>query len=246
MKTKTVFISGAAKGIGASCAKAFAKEGYNVIINYLHSEKQALDLCEELEQTYKISTLCLKGDVSDYNQTQQMFLKAYEIFLGIDVLVNNAGISLIKLLSDTSKDEWDKIISTNLTSIYNTCSAVVPHMVKNHKGSIVNISSMWGQIGASCEVAYSASKAGVIGFTKALAKELAPSDIRVNCIAPGVIMTDMMNECDDETIKQLKEETPLGTLGQPEDVARAVVFLSSDKASFITGQIIGVNGGMII
>lgn len=246
MKTKTVFISGAAKGIGEACAKAFAKEGYNVIINYLHSEEKALALSKELERTYKISTLCLKGDVSDYNGTQQMFSKAYETFSDIDILVNNAGISLIKLFSDTSKDEWDKIIVTNLTSLYNTCSAVIPHMVRNHKGCIINISSMWGQVGASCEVAYSASKAGVIGFTKALAKELAPSDIRVNCIAPGVIMTDMLNECDGETIKQLKEETPLGTLGQPEDVANAVMFLSSDKASFITGQIIGVNGGMII
>ncbi len=246
MKTKTVFISGAAKGIGAACARAFAKEKHNVIINYLHSEEKAIKLSEELEQNYQVSTLCLKGDISDYNQTQAMFSKAYETFSDIDVLVNNAGISLIKLFSDITKDEWDKIIATNLSSLYNTCSSVVPHMVRNHKGCIINISSMWGQVGASCEVAYSASKAGVIGFTKALAKELAPSDIRVNCIAPGVIMTDMMNECDDETIRQLKEETPLSALGQPEDIANAVMFLSSDKASFITGQIIGINGGMII
>lgn len=164
----------------------------------------------------------------------------------VDVLVNNAGISSQKLFTDIKDDEWKKTIGVNLNGVFYCCKNVLPQMINRKSGVIINISSMWGEVGASCEVHYSASKAGVIGLTKALAKEVAPSGVRVNCIAPGVIMTDMMEDFDGETINELKAETPLGRLGTPEDIAAAALFLASDNASFITGQTLGVNGGFII
>ncbi len=243
---KTVLITGASRGIGASCAVSFAKAGYNVVINYNNSEEKAKSLEKIIKDSYNVDCISIKADVSDYEQVCAMFEKAYSHFGNIDILVNNAGISSYMLFTDTEKDEWDKVISTNLNSVYYCCKCVLPQMIKNHSGSIVNISSMWGQTGASCEVAYSTSKAGVIGLTKALAKEVGPSNIRVNCIAPGVIMTDMMNSFDEEEVKELKDETPLSCLGTPKDVADSVVFLCSDKAKFITGQVLSVNGGILI
>lgn len=243
---KTALVTGASRGIGTACAIALAKQGYNIILNYNNSEEKAQSLSKIIADNYGVDVLCIKADVSDKAQVEEMVKSALEKFEYIDVLVNNAGIALQKLFTDTTKDDWDKVISTNLTSVYNVTHAVLPSMVRNHSGNIVNISSMWGEIGASMEVAYSASKAGVIGLTKALAKEVAPSQIRVNCVSPGVIMTDMMSGFSDEDLAVIKEEIPLCEFGTAKNVADAVAFLVSDKAQFITGQVISVNGGMVV
>lgn len=243
---KTALVTGASRGIGTACAIALAKMGYNIIVNYNKSEQKAQSLAKIITDNYGVDVLAVKADVSDKTQVDNMTKTALEKFGSIDVLVNNAGVSQQKLFTDTTKDDWNMIISNNLTSVYNVSHAVLSHMIKNHSGCIVNISSMWGQVGASCEVAYSASKAGVIGLTKALAKEVAPSNIRVNCVCPGVIMTDMMSSFSDEDIALIKEDIPLDVLGTAKNVADTVAFLVSDNASYITGQVIGVNGGMVI
>ena len=243
---KTALVTGASRGIGTACAIALAKMGYNIIVNYNKSEQKAQSLAKIITDNYGVDVLAVKADVSDKTQVDTMTKTALEKFGSIDVLVNNAGVSQQKLFTDTTKDDWNMIISNNLTSVYNVSHAVLSNMIKNHSGCIVNISSMWGQVGASCEVAYSASKAGVIGLTKALAKEVAPSNIRVNCVCPGVIMTDMMSSFSDEDIALIKEDIPLDVLGTAKNVADTVAFLVSDNASYITGQVIGVNGGMVI
>lgn len=243
---KTALITGASRGIGTACAIALAKSGYNIVLNYNNSEEKALALKKIIEDNYSVAVLAVKADVADKAQVDNMVEKALDNFKNIDVLVNNAGVSLLKLFTDTTVDEWNKVISTNLTSVYNCCHTVLQNMVRNHRGSIINISSMWGQVGASCEVAYSASKAGVIGLTKALAKEVAPSNIRVNCVAPGVIMTDMMSSFSDEELELIREDIPMGEIGTAKNVADAVAFLASDRAQYITGQVIGVNGGMVV
>lgn len=243
---KTALITGASRGIGTACAIALAKSGYNIVLNFNNSEEKALNLKKIIEDNYAVAVLCVKADVADKAQVDDMVDKALAEFNSIDVLVNNAGVSLLKLFTDTTVEEWNTIISTNLTSVYNCCHAVLSGMIRNHSGSIINISSMWGQVGASCEVAYSASKAGVIGLTKALAKEVAPSNIRVNCVAPGVIMTDMMSSFTEEEIELIKEDIPMGEIGTAKNVADTVAFLASDRAQYITGQVIGVNGGMVV
>lgn len=243
---KTALISGASKGIGTACAIALAKLQYNIVINYLTSEQKAHELAKIIEDNYSVEVMCIKADVSDKAQVDSMISKVVDRFSNIDVLVNNAGVSLVKLFDMTTPDDWSKVISTNLTSVYNLCHATIPHMLRNHSGSIVNIGSMWGEVGASCEVAYSASKAGVIGLSKALAKELAPSGIRVNCVSPGVIDTDMMSTFSDEDRQLISQDIPLGEFGRAKNVADTVAFLVSDKAEYITGQVIGVNGGMVI
>ena len=242
---KNVLITGASRGIGAATAETFARRGYNVAVNYNNSEKKALELCEELKG-YGIDAFAVKADVRDTDEVKRMLDEVYDRFGFIDILVNNAGIALVKLFTDTGEDEWDSLIDTNLSSVYRCCRGVLPSMIREHKGCIINIASMWGEVGASCEAAYSASKAGVIGLTKALAKELGPSGIRVNAVSPGVIMTDMMKDFSEDDFKALKEEIPLNKLGSPEDVAAAVAFLASDEAGYITGQTISVNGGMVI
>lgn len=243
---KTALVTGASRGIGTACAIALAKSGYNIVLNFNKSEEKALTLKKIIEENYKVEVLCVKADVADKAQVDNMVGLALERFSDIDVLVNNAGVALYKLFTDTSPDEWDKVISTNLTSVYNCCHKVLPNMIRNQRGCIVNISSMWGQVGASCEVAYSASKAGVIGLTKALSKELALSNIRVNCVAPGVIMTDMMGEFSDEELELIKEDIPMNKIGTAKNVADAVAFLVSDRAEYITGQVISVNGGSVV
>ena len=204
-------------------------------------------IVRSVEDSIKRGSVVLRRETDSRNAAQAVtLLEAIEEFGFIDVLVNNAGISLSGLFTVTKEDEWDRVIATNLSSVYYCCKAVLPHMIREHKGAIVNIASMWGEVGASCEVAYSASKAGVIGLSKALAKEEGPSGIRVNAVSPGVIMTDMMKEYDETVCEELKEETPLMKLGSPSDVAEAVYFLSSDQADFITGQVLSVNGGFVI
>ena len=241
----TVLITGASRGIGAACAKAFAKAGFDVAINYLNSADKAEKLAEEL-RAFGVNTFCVKADVSDVKQVAEMFSQVRDTIGDPDILVNNAGISMTGLLTDMSDTEWDRLISTNLSSVFYCCKAALPAMIRAHSGVIINIASMWGEVGASCETAYSAAKAGVIGLTKALAKEVGPSGIRVNAVSPGVVMTDMMAEYSADDVASLKDETPLNMLGTPEDIAEAVLFLASDKARFITGQVLSVNGGFVI
>lgn len=243
---KTVLITGAARGIGAESARLFAENNYNVVINYLSSEQKAMKLKEEL-QDMNCKCIAIKADVSKYDQIQKMISEVTNCFGNIDVLVNNAGISgKNELFTDITIDEWKNIFSVNVDGIFNCCKCVLPNMIRNHKGKIINISSVWGIVGASCEVHYSAAKAAVIGFTKALAKEVGPSNIQVNCVAPGVIDTEMNAELTEEDIKRLKDETPLGIIGKPIDIAESVLFLALDKSNFITGQVISPNGGFVI
>ncbi len=243
---KTALITGASRGIGTACAIALAKSGYNIVLNYNNSEEKAFALKKIIEDNYGVSVLCVKADVSDKTQVDAMIEQAVDQFSSIDVLINNAGVALVKLFTDTTVEDWNTVVGTNLTSVYNCCHKVLPFMIRNHSGNIVNISSMWGQVGASCEVAYSASKAGVIGLTKALAKEVAPSNIRVNCVAPGVIMTDMMSDFSEEELEMIKEDIPMCEIGTAKNVADTVAFLVSDRAQYITGQVISVNGGMVV
>ena len=238
---KTVLITGASRGIGCETARCFHDLGYNVVINYNKNKSAALQL-----QSSLTNSIAIRADVSDENQVRAMVEEAVDRFGFIDVLVNNAGIAQQKMFTDITTDDWDKMMSVNLKSVYNTCKYVVPKMVYEKRGKIINVSSMWGITGASCEVHYSAAKAAVIGFTKALAKELGPSGIQVNAVAPGTIMTDMCSGYDEETLSALCEETPLCRLGTPYDVAKTICFLASDDASFITGQVISTDGGMVI
>ena len=233
---KKVLVTGGSRGIGAAICRTLAKDGYSVYINYNTSEVAARTLAEEIGGT------AVKCDVSDIRQCIKMF----EAVGGVDTLVCNAGVAMQKLFTETTPADWHRVFAVNADGVYNCCRCAAPYMIYNKRGNIITVSSMWGQVGASCEVAYSASKAAVIGFTKALAKELGPSNIRVNCVCPGVIDTDMNKNLSADDITALREETPLGSIGTAEEIAEAVRFLSSDSASFITGQILGVNGGMII
>lgn len=242
---KTAVITGGAKGIGASIAERLCRDGFSVAVNYLHSEAQALSLTERLTASgFDAFALC--GDVSVSEEANRLLNTVFERNGRIDVLVNNAGISIRSLFDETTDEEWNRIIGSNLTGVFNCSRAAVKKMLAAKQGRIINISSMWGQVGASCEVAYSASKAGVIGLTKALAKELAPSGITVNCICPGVIDTDMTACFSDSDKRLIAEDIPLGAFGTPKDVANAVAFFADNSSSYITGQILGVNGGSVI
>lgn len=243
--SKTILVTGGSRGIGAEIAKQFAQSGYNVAINYNRSDDKAQALKNEISANGGVAEI-FKADVSEYNTVKQMIENIYSTFGFIDVLVNNAGISQQILFTEITPEQWATMISTNLTSVYNCCNCVLPRMISEHKGCIINIASMWGETGGSCEVHYSSAKAGVIGLTKALAKEVGPSNIRVNCVSPGVVMTDMMSSFTQETLDALTDETPLCKLGNSTDIANAVLFLADEKASFITGQVLGVNGGILI
>ena len=236
-------VTGASRGIGAAIAKTLSKDGYSVIINYSNSEISARNVLREIKGTGGDGFI-FKCNVSSKEETDKMTDFAKNTYGKIDVLVNNAGISQQKLFTDITADDWSNMVAVNLGGVFNCCQSVLPDMIRRKSGKIINISSVWGVYGASCEVHYSAVKAGVIGLTKALAKEVAPSGITVNAVAPGCILTDMLtNELDEETINSLAYETPLGRLGTPEDVAKAVSFLASYNADFITGQVLGVDGG---
>ncbi|MBQ3285103.1 MAG: 3-oxoacyl-ACP reductase FabG [Ruminococcus sp.] len=240
-----VLITGASRGIGAACALAFAREGYDVAINYCRSEEKANQLVTEIK-ALGARAFAVCADVGDSAQVKEMFEAVRRELGSVDVLVNNAGIAHTGLLTDLTDDEWKRLIDTDLSGTFYCCREALKDMILAHSGAIVNIASMWGEVGASCEAAYSAAKAGVIGLTKALAKEVGPSGICINAVSPGVIMTDMMAEYTDDDLAALKEETPLNALGTPGDIADAVVFLASTKAKFITGQVLGVNGGIVI
>lgn len=233
---KKALVTGGSGGIGAAVCEMLANEGYYVYIGYSSSREKAEILAE------KIGGEPLKIDVSDTESINS----AVEIAGEIDLLVNNAGISEIDLFTSISAEKSSRIMNVNLVGAMELTRKILPAMINRKSGCIINISSMWGEVGASCEVDYSASKAGLIGFTKALAKEVAPSGIRVNCISPGFIMTEMNSRFLPEDLELIREEIPLGIFGQPRHVADAVEFLASEKAEYITGQIIGVNGGMVV
>lgn len=242
---KTVLITGASRGIGRAAAEAFAKAGYDVAVNYNKSAGAAETLCRELEK-YSVKALPFGADVSDKKAVEKMSAEIETAMGAVSVLVNNAGIAEQALFTDISEEMWDRMFAVNVKGAYNCTQAVLPKMIHEKYGRIINISSMWGISGASCEVHYSASKAALIGFTKALAKEVGLSGITVNCVAPGVIDTDMNGHLSPEIISELKEETPLNRIGTPREVAETVLFLASEKASFITGQTISVDGGFIL
>ena len=233
---KNALITGASRGIGEAVARRLAEAGFHVSINYSQSRQKAEALACEL------GGAAVQADVSDPAQVCRM----YDVIGGQDVLVCNAGISEYGLFSELSFEKWRRLFAVNVDGVFSCIKEALPHMLREKSGSIINISSVWGVHGASCEAAYSASKAAVIGLTKALAKELGPSGIRVNCIAPGVIETDMMADFSAADKAALIDETPLCRLGTPDDVARLAAFLASDKAAFITGQIIGADGGFAL
>lgn len=242
---KTVLVTGASRGIGRAVAVKFALNGYSVAINYNNSKEAAENLVQELKEK-QCRVMAVKADVSDQSQVEEMLACINACFGPVDILVNNAGIARQQLFTDITSEEWDRMFNTNVKSMFYCSQSVLKSMIRNKSGKIINISSIWGLTGASCEVHYSAAKAAVIGLTKALAKELGPSNIQVNCVAPGVIETDMNAGLDETTLVMLKEETPLGIIGKGEDIAEMVYFLASDKANFITGQIISPNGGFLI
>lgn len=241
---KTVLITGGAGGIGSAAAVAFANEGLNVVINYHSSKDEALLLQEKIISMGQ-NALAIRADVSDRAEVEQMFSQIKNHFGGVDVLINNAGIAQQKMFCDITQDDFDTMFGIIVKGAFNCSQLALPFMVHNKYGKIINISSMWGVTGASCEVHYSAAKAALIGLTKALARELAPSHINVNCIAPGVIDTNMNASLGQETLELLKEESPMGRFGTPEEVASLMTFLASDKSDFITGQVIGVDGAYI-
>lgn len=242
---KTVLITGSSRGIGAACAERFAEAGCNVMVHYHQNEEAAKAICQSIRS--KGGTVSMfSADIADCKQAEALVHKTEELFGGVDIAVNNAGIAMMKMFCDTTPEDWDRIFAVNMSGTANVTRAVLPYMVHQKAGHIINISSIWGITGASCEVAYSASKAAIIGFTKALAKELGPSGIFVNCVAPGVIETDMNAALDEETKDALADETPLGKIGQPKDIAETVFYLASDNNRFITGQVISPNGGIVI
>lgn len=237
---RTALITGASRGIGAACARRLAAEGVRVAVNYCRARAQAEALAEEL------GGLAVQADVSDPEQTARMVDTVLENFCQLDILVCCAGVSYVGLLHAMTDADWRRIFAVNVDGVFHACRAVLPHLIHRKAGRIVTVSSMWGQVGASCEAAYSASKAAVIGLTKALAKELGPSGIAVNCVAPGVIDTEMNAHLAPQDLQALRDETPLGDIGTPEQVAESVAFLASERAGFLTGQVLGVNGGLVV
>lgn len=240
---KIIVVTGASRGIGREIAKTLSRENNKVIACYNNSEKEATILKEELEKENKKIDI-IKGDISKREDCKKIVEYVINKYKKIDVLINNAGISTYNLFTDITDEEWDRTINTNLNSVFYMSQETVKYMIKQKEGSIINISSIWGIVGASCEVAYSVSKAGIDGMTKALAKELGPSNIRVNSIAPGLIDTDMNNDLTKEELDNIINETPLCRIGRPEDIAKCIKWLVEDE--FTTGQVISINGGWSI
>lgn len=237
MKMRKIIVTGGSRGIGAEIVRRFSLNGDLVVFFYNNSETEAKRLAEET------GAVALKADLSDPVSAEKAMEAAVVYLHGVDVLVNCAGVAQIKLFTELTDADWDRMISTDLSGSFYTCRAAAREMVKAHYGRMVNIGSVWGRVGASCEVHYSAAKAGIRGLTMALAKELGPSGITVNCVEPGVIDTEMNAILDEETRRTLAEETPLCRIGSTGDIADAVFFLASERASFITGQCLGVDGG---
>ena len=237
---KNVLITGGSRGIGRACVEKFAREGFVVSFIYNNSDAQANEL------SAKTGAYAIKADISDPNKARAAVAKAIDEMGSVDILVNNAGISLIKLFTDTADEDYYNIMNTNFGGTFFVTREVAKNMISNHFGRIVNIGSMWGKVGASCEVAYSASKAAIEGFTKALAKELGLSGITVNCIEPGVIDTEMNAALDENTLKELCDETSIGRTGDACELAEFIFTIATEKSGFLTGQIIGFDGGFAI
>ena len=242
---KYALITGGSRGIGAAAARLFARRGWGVAVNYNRSEAQAEALARELSGL-GVPAMAVCADVADSAQVAGMVDNVLEKFCQVDILVCSAGVSHVGLISQIDEDEWRRLFAVNVDGVHHCCRAVLPHMLGKKSGSIVTVSSMWGQVGASCEAAYSAAKGAVIAYTKALAKELGPSSIRVNCVAPGVIDTEMNAHLSPDDLAALAGETPLGRIGTPEEAAAAIAFLASDEASFFTGQVLSPNGGLVV
>ena len=240
-----MLITGASRGIGAATARLFARQGYGVGIHYHTAQARAQALAEELREL-GVPVGLYPCDVSRPGEVREMTAAFLRDFDTLDVLVCNAGIARQELFTDITEADWREMLGVNLDGVFHCCQAALPHMIHRKQGKIITLSSMWGQVGGSCEVAYSAAKAAVIGLTRALAKELGPSGITVNCVSPGVISTEMNAHLDREALAALAEETPLGAIGTPEDVAEAIWYLSSDAARFVTGQVLAPNGGLVI
>ena len=237
---KNVLITGGSRGIGRACVEKFAREGYTVSFIYNNSVAAAQDLVD------KTGAYAIRADISRFDEASRAVAEAIAQMGSVDILVNNAGISLIKLFTETTDADYYNIMNTNFGGTFFVTREVAKNMISNHFGRIVNIGSMWGKVGASCEVAYSASKAAIEGFTKALAKELGLSGITVNCVEPGVINTEMNAELDEETLAGLCDETPVGRIGQADDLAEFVFMIATEKSGFLTGQVIGFDGGFAI
>ncbi|MCD7754354.1 MAG: 3-oxoacyl-ACP reductase FabG [Clostridiales bacterium] len=243
---QTVLITGASRGIGAAAALAFGRRGWQVGVNYLHSRHQAEEVCQAVREAGG-TAIPIQGDVSRSDEAGRTVETALSALGGLDALVCNAGIALPQmLLTDVTDSQWRELFAADVDGVFYTCRAALPHFVCQKVGAIVTLSSMWGQTGGSCEVAYSAAKGAVIAFTRALAKEVGPSRIRVNCVCPGVIQTDMNAHLSPDDLEALRQETPLECLGEPSDVAEAIYYLCAPQSRFITGQVLGVNGGMVI
>ncbi len=240
---KVVIVTGASRGIGKAIAINLAKNNYNVVLNYNKSEEEAKNIKLELENI-GINIEIYKADISKREECKKLVEFTLNKFKNIDILINNAGIAQYLEFTKITDDDWNKMININLNSAFYMCQEVLENMIHNKKGCIINISSIWGMVGSSCEVHYSVSKAGMDGLTKALAKELAPSNIRVNSIAPGAINTDMNNDLDEEELKDLNNQIPFGKMGEPEDIAKCINWLIEDK--YTTGQVISINGGWVI
>ena len=242
---KIALVTGASRGIGRAIATELARRGWAVAIGYRVRRDKAEELAQQLTEAGCRAMIC-QADVSRREEVEAMVRRVEENFGPVALLVNNAGIAGQSLFQELTEERWHEFFSVNVDGAFYASRAVLPHMLHEHTGCIVNISSIWGQRGASCEVAYSATKAALIGLTRSLAAELAPSHIRVNCVAPGVIRTDMLDELPEELLPQLAEQTPLGRLGTPEDIAAAVAFLADPAAGFITGQVLTCDGGFIL
>lgn len=242
---KNALVTGGSRGIGAACVRTFAEAGYAVVFMYNRSAEKAAALVDALRGE-SLDVAAYPCDVSAPEQVKQTLQEILRVYHRVDVLVNCAGIAHIGLLTDMTEAEWDRLFAVNVRGVFSVTKAVLPGMISRQTGAVINISSMWGEVGASCEAAYSATKAALIGLTKALAKEVGPSGVRVNCITPGVIDTDMNAQLTDEDRAALTDETPLGRIGQAEEVAKTALFLSGEDASFITGQVVGVSGGLVI
>ena len=239
---RVALITGSSRGIGRATAERLAREGYSVCINYIEREDKAGELAEKLKAE-GFQAMSFQADVSSKEQVNAMVSAVKETFGPVSLLVNNAGVAGQALFQDVSDEMWERYFSVNLNGARNTIKAVLPDMIHQKSGVIINVSSIWGLHGASCEVTYSCTKHALIGLTRSLAMELAPSNIRVNCVAPGVIDTDMVQVLGQDTLTELAQQTPLGRLGTPEDIANAIYFMASDEASFITGQVLVSDGG---